>query len=325
MNKFIAFFCICLVSSFVVAQSFAPKPVEIGSTAIYKDSSIIVNWASHVEVNRGYLDIANPSLGFVNNGNPSAGVGKAEGNSFDIVSLGDSGVAIVTFDRPIENGIGVDFAVFENGFADDYLELAFVEVSSDGLNYVRFPATSEASTTVQIGPYEFSDCRLFNNLAGKYRQGYGTPFDLEELKDSIGIDLMHITHVKIIDVVGTINEQYGSFDQFGTVINDLYPTGFASGGFDLDAVGVINQGLLSLANKSSVLYSLYPNPSKSKITIETKGKMNYCLFDVLGNQINNGNFEDILILDFSHEPSGVYFIQLKNDIILEMVKIVIER
>ena len=203
MSRFV--FIFCFVSNWIVAQSFAPKPGEIGSTAIYKDSSIIVNWANHVEVYRGYMDITNQSLGFVTNGNPSAGVGKAEGNSYDIISLGDSGVAIITFERPIENGVGVDFAVFENGFADDYLELAFVEVSSDGVNFVRFPATSEASTTIQTGPYEFSDCRFFNNLAGKYKQGYGTPFDLEELKDSIGIDLMNITHVKLIDVIGTID------------------------------------------------------------------------------------------------------------------------
>lgn len=315
----------CFITTLIGAQSFAPKPNELGSTAIYKDSSIIVNWANHVEVNRGYLNIANPSLGYVSNGEVAAGEGKAEGNSFDIVSLGDSGVAIITFERPIENGAGVDFAVFENGFADDYLELAFVEVSSDGDRYVRFPAKSEASTTIQIGPYEFSDCRFFNNLAGKYRQGYGTPFDLEELKDSSGIDLMNITHVKLIDVVGTINEEFGSFDQYGNVINDLYPTDFPSGGFDLDGVAVINQGSLSVSENDTQFYNLYPNPTKSKVTIDIKGEITYSVNNVLGNQISEGRFQDKLLLDFSNESNGIYFIHLKNEAFSEMVKIIVEK
>jgi len=51
-----------------------------------------------------------------------------------IVSLGDSGVADVTFAGAIYNGPGADFAVFENGFLNAtndslaFLELAFVEV-----------------------------------------------------------------------------------------------------------------------------------------------------------------------------------------------------
>ena len=45
------------------------------------------------------------------------------------VSLGDGGYAVVTFDKPITNGPGYDFAVFENGLNDSFLELAFVVVS----------------------------------------------------------------------------------------------------------------------------------------------------------------------------------------------------
>ena len=46
--------------------------------------------------------------------------------------------------------------------------------------------------------------------------------------------------IKIIDVVGSINESFATYDINGKPINDPYPTAFATGGFDLDAIGVIN-------------------------------------------------------------------------------------
>jgi hypothetical protein len=44
--------------------------------------------------------------------------------------------------------------------------------------------------------------------------------------------------VRIVDVVGSLT--LGSVDSLGNVVNDPYPTAFASGGFDLDAVGVLH-------------------------------------------------------------------------------------
>ena len=54
--------------------------------------------------------------------------------------LGDDGSLVLTFPAPIADGAGPDFAVFENAFSTEFLELAFVEVSSDGTNFTRFPA-----------------------------------------------------------------------------------------------------------------------------------------------------------------------------------------
>jgi hypothetical protein len=62
-----------------------------------------------------------------------------------------------------------------------YLELAFVEVSSDGINYFRFPATSLTPTDNQVSNTAYMNAANINNLAGKYIGGYGTPFDLDEL------------------------------------------------------------------------------------------------------------------------------------------------
>jgi predicted metallopeptidase len=64
--------------------------------------------------------------------------------------------------------------------------------------------------------------------------------NLEELKNTAGLDVMHITYIRVIDVVGSINDAYARFDTANNKINDPFPTPFPSGGFDLDAVGVIN-------------------------------------------------------------------------------------
>ena len=42
------------------------------------------------------MDIANPSLGFVTNGDSSMAIGPAD---YGVVSLGDSGIATLTFEQ----------------------------------------------------------------------------------------------------------------------------------------------------------------------------------------------------------------------------------
>jgi hypothetical protein len=304
-------FTIIFCPYLLFSQTFAPAPGVVGSTAIDKDSSIVIAWATGISVNRGFLNIANPSAGLASYGNESGGLGKAEGNSNDVISIGDSGVAIVTFERAIRNENGPDFAIFENGFQDNFLELAFVEVSSDGVNYFRFISTSEAPSVVQISAFEFSDCRYFNNLAGKYRQGFGTPFDLEELSGTIGLDIENITHVKLIDVVGSIDPNYGSFDSQGNIINDLYPTEFPSGGFDLDGVGVIHQAPLFIDEVVSN-YTIYPNPTKDLLTINVLGESQVNIFDVSGKLLENEVIIESKVFDLSSYKESIVFVELIN-------------
>ena len=45
-----------------------------------------------------------------------------------------------------------------------FLELDFVEVSSDGVNYFRFPATSYTDTTVQTGSFGSTDATKINKI-----------------------------------------------------------------------------------------------------------------------------------------------------------------
>jgi len=291
-----------------MGQSFAPAPDEVGTTAIHKDSSIFVAWATGVDVYRGYLDIQSPADGVTSFGLDSDAIGIA--TSADVVSLGDGGTAIITFNRPIINGLGPDFAIFENGFTDHYIELAFVEVSSNGIDYVRFPAISEEQDTLQIDNFNFSNCRYFNNFAGKYRAHYGTPFDLEELIDSSNVDVNAITHVKLIDVIGNINPSFGTMDSQGNIINDTYPTAFPSGGFDLDAVGVIHEQPLSLEenNVNEILVS--PNPSEDVYSVRIDDVGEYYVVNIQGQVITKNSFQGIFQIDLTNEKQGVYFLHL---------------
>ena len=61
--------------------------------------------------------------------------------------------------------------------------------------------------------------------------------------------------MKIIDVIGSIDYNFCNYDQYLNKINDPFPTPFPSSGFDLDAVGVINQGSMNiiLENSSNIL------------------------------------------------------------------------
>ena len=213
-----------------------------GCDAIDGHSSSIVAWATGVSMVRGLDDIAVPDGPRVIYGSESDAVGPIDFTTTTAVSLGDGGSATVTFAHPIRNGEGPDFAVFENSFNDYFLELGFVEVSTDGERFVRFPATSLTQTETQV--VSEVDPTFINNLAGKYRVGYGTPFDLEELRDSTGINIDSIVYVRIVDVVGSIDPQYATYDAYGHIVNDPYPTSdptgnWRSGGFDLTGVAVM--------------------------------------------------------------------------------------
>ena len=105
---------------------------------------------------------------------PGNALGMAEGNSFDIVALGRGGRLTLTFDLPIENGEGWDFAVFENSFSDRYLELAYVEVSSNGIDFVRFDAIS--LTVYPVPGFGNIDPTDVDGLAGEISAGLRDPF-----------------------------------------------------------------------------------------------------------------------------------------------------
>lgn len=194
---------------------------------------------------------------------PTFALGPVTGDNWDITCLGDLDAAAILagtqpgtitlgFAKPLRNFTGSDFVVFENGFASGggagvagqiTGELAYVEVSSNGIDFARFSSIS--LTPAAVGPYGMIDPTNVFNLAGKhgnaYGQSWGTPFDLSQLAADplvIGgkVDLDAILYVRLIDIPGS-----GTFkDSLGASIYDAWLT-FGSGGVDLEAVGAISQ------------------------------------------------------------------------------------
>lgn len=241
-----AIFWMILLSSPPLAN--AGPYTEAGIAA---DDPSIVEWASGwLGEIRGPMDIAHPEAGNASFGSADNALGPAACNVYEVVSLGDGGELTLTFDLPIRDGPGDDLVVFENGFASGgfvYAELAFIEVSSDGLTFARFPAVSLTATPVPT--YDLLDPTDIFYLAGKHPGGnqspcYGTGFDLSWLREDPAVvrgevNLDEIRFVKVVDVVG----EGSRLDSQGNPIYDPYPTAFSSGGFDLQAVGVRNRVL----------------------------------------------------------------------------------
>lgn len=218
---------------------------------------LFCGWADEVV---HYLPSPNVALGWSDH---SMSLGPVKGEYFDIVSLGDlnanqmtnrinPGSITLSFFKPLQDKTGADLAVFENSIVSQggsgiagqpFAELAYVEISSDGEVFARFP--SRFLTTEPVGSFGTIDASNIFGLAGKHANAnglsWGTPFDFAALKDdpaviSGQIKLNAITHVRVVDIAG--NGAYR--DTIGAPIYDAWETS-VSGGFDLEAVGVIGR------------------------------------------------------------------------------------
>lgn len=177
----------------------------------------------------------------------------------------------------IYNGPGPDLAVFENGFGFGgptslFAELAYVEVSSNGTDFARFPSVSLNTAPTQVsGTFQGYDMTNVYNLAGKHASNWGTPFDLSTLvTDPLVtgglLNLSAVRYVRLVDVVGSGTLLDGSGnpiagiarDSLGNPILDNWIT-FDSGGFDYlglptGAVGAIN---FAVPEPSSLLLGIW--------------------------------------------------------------------
>lgn len=237
-----------------------------------KDDTSLVAWADgYSEFERGYDRTSiyeNPDV-YGDLDYPERAYGPATGDNFDVVVLGNHGYITLTFSSGISNGDGFDLVVFENGFGTEatdcfFAELGYVEVSSDGTNFVRFDSVSR--TAAQPGGYGNVYVHNIYGLCGMHPNAYGTslgtPFDLDWLKNKKSVveglvDLNNITHVKIIDIPGNGEEAdadgdlisdadyaapsvyFPCYDSFDNVIYDAFRT-WGTGGVDLEAIGVIH-------------------------------------------------------------------------------------
>ena len=260
---------IAISSATAVAGPYAPAGAA-GGIAIPYTSPNIVEWASGATVVRGLRNVTNPTeygpLGSPKNyayygGSDGASVAAGAASSANTapigqlpsastsyaVALGQNGTATLTFNQPITNGPGYDFAVFGNGFSTGSLEWvkpALVAVSSDGVNFFQFPSVSLTQTTTQVGSGSELDPTNLYDIAGKDPAGWGTPFDLSELAGvSPLLNVNDVTEVEIINVAGDTNPAYATYDSQGDIINSPWPAPASSGseGFDLAGVAVLNE------------------------------------------------------------------------------------
>ncbi len=218
-----------MLAACLEAGPYAPAAGKPGSEAVAASDPAIAAWA---EDYTGYSPGEDLSDAWQN---PEKALGPAEASEsntgMDVVSLGNGGSIVLTFGNGFGDGPGWDLAIFENSFSDTFLELAFVEVSSDGENYFRFP--NDSLTPAPVGAFGSIDTTHVSGLAGKYRKGFGTPFDLAELADKARLDISQVRYVRIVDIAGGGSD----FDTSGDPIYDPFRT-VASAGFDLDAAAV---------------------------------------------------------------------------------------
>jgi hypothetical protein len=214
--------------------------------AISKTSPLFVEWANTIDPTRTHF-APRGSTAISNTGFNSLG----DLDATQITAGVSPGYLTVTFPHGVRNGAGPDFAVFENGFTFGspnglFAELAYVEVSTDGTNFARFPNISTNTAPVQgSGAFAGYDMSNVFNLAGKHADGFGTPFNLSDLvSDPLVtgglVDLNNIQFVKLVDIPGN-----GAFlDSQGHPILDNWLT-TGSGGFDFrlpagQGIGVLN-------------------------------------------------------------------------------------
>ena len=193
---------------------------------------------------------------------PSNALGAPVGAT-DVHSLGIAGDLTLGFATPITNGPGADLIVGENPFRlssawwQTFAEVMFVEVSSDGANFCRFPSFYNGPAA-QPGPFGTVTVGTYGNLAGQTPvlamnpgadaqdvvEAGGDSFDLDDLAAhplvlSGAVDLLAITHVRLVDVVSGV-----SLDDNGTAIFDP-----GAGSADVDHVTVIHeQGAVPTGN-----------------------------------------------------------------------------
>lgn len=226
-------------------------------------------------VDRGFADPAR-ALGV-----PQGAGGTMQ--SLDVVTLGESGRLTLGFDQPITNGPGADFIVFENAFFAglsllSFGEVVFVEVSTNGKDFARFP-TSYVGPDRAIGPYGALPPGSWRGLAGTTpvfanpdisphidtrdpaRAG-GDAFDLEDLRSHWlvkrgTVNLFRITAIRLVDVVDGAHK-----DAQGRQIRDPAP-----GSADIEGVSVLHF-LLTRSPKNPIA-SLTLTPSRHvRLTLE---------------------------------------------------------
>jgi hypothetical protein len=298
-----------VITSLSLFAQFDPAGGELGSKAVYYESAAIKSWATQTQFSRGWMNITDTTLGSASSGFDTDAIGKANG---ECVSLGDGGWALIELDDYLKDNKGYEFAVYENGFKSGsgyFLEFAHVEVSSDGIHFIRFPSETFLDTINQYTNPSVLDPTKVNNLAGKHPVFWGTPFDIAALPLSEWLNKDSIKFIKIIDVVGSLNPLHVNFDSKEKKINDPWPTPWASSGFDLDAVAILSPGFTGQNELAIHAVSIYPNPciTGANVNINLDGIMEIEIMDAMGKTLSVVENQSAIL---APQNSGLYQLRI---------------
>jgi hypothetical protein len=143
---------------------------------------------------------------------------------------------------------------------------------------------------------------------------------LNEFAALSSVNINAITHIRIVDVVGSMDNNFAKRDSRGVKINDPWPTPFGSSGFDLDAVGVIHQfasdGLSDVKRETPFQFQ-NPINTQQDLLVRLDKSINSGVIRisqlngivVSETEVNDGECEHPLRID----KQGLYFISLQTD------------
>ena len=226
------------------------------------------------------------------NGNNALGPPSGGGlflGSTHAASLGVAGWTVLQLDEPALDGPGTDLIVCENPFfvsgapETAFVEALFVEVSTDGNTFARFPA-EYGGPAVQAPPFAGVDPAWYFGFAGVLPvsadpakgvdplhvvHGGGDAFDLGDLTDDPAVlagdvDLFDIRYVRLVDVRSGVDT-----DDLGTIVYDAGLDANASA--DIDALVAVN-----------TLVNLVPQRPAVELELDSSGFLHLVIEDLNG-------------------------------------------
>ncbi|MCY1082057.1 cell surface protein [Archangium lansingense] len=163
------------------------------------------------------------SAGFGQDGYPTIVLGPPHGGgsgmgSLDVLSLGQGGQIVLELtDLGVVDGPGVDLLVFENPFGN-YAETAFVAVSEDGQTWHEFPCAPADKANGYPG------CAGVKHVFSSPENGLSPTDPAVAGGDGFDLATLGVARARFVRIKDSGENSYG----------------FTSGGFDLDAIAVVN-------------------------------------------------------------------------------------
>ena len=212
----------------LVTASFPGGAEDPARGALTAEDPRVIGWAEEVTALTLGEGLAEGAA------RPEEALGVAEGHPVRALSLGEGGRVTLRLSTPAADTPGADLGVFENSFNHTFLELGFVEVSSDGHTFARLPSAYLGEE--RLGPFGEQPPEQISGLAGSTQGGAAEGLDLASLAGHPAVEMglinpQEINYIRVVDIIGDGR----AHDTLSRPIYDPYPTAL-SAGFDLDGV-----------------------------------------------------------------------------------------